>query len=57
MMAALGVLLALLGLAGAVIWWRGLRVPGARAWRHAWGEAGYRASGVWSDFTDWLRSG
>ena len=23
--------------------------------RHAWGEARYRAGGVWSDFTDWLR--
>jgi hypothetical protein len=25
--------------------------------RHAWAEARYRAGGVWSDFTDWLRFG
>jgi hypothetical protein len=25
--------------------------------RHAWGEARYRAGGVWSDFTDWLHLG
>jgi hypothetical protein len=25
--------------------------------RHAWAEARYRAGGVWSDFTDWLRLG
>jgi hypothetical protein len=26
-------------------------------WGHAWREAGYRASGAWSDFGDWLRLG
>ncbi len=25
--------------------------------RHAWSEAGLRASGTWADFTDWLRLG
>ncbi len=28
----------------------------ALRWRHAWGEAGYRVGGGWSDFRDWLRS-
>jgi outer membrane biosynthesis protein TonB len=27
------------------------------AWGQAWREAGYRASGAWSDFGDWLRVG
>jgi hypothetical protein len=26
-------------------------------WGHAWREAGYRATGAWSDFGDWLRLG
>jgi cobalamin biosynthesis Mg chelatase CobN len=26
-------------------------------WRQAWGEAGYRTSATWSEFTDWLRLG
>jgi hypothetical protein len=25
-------------------------------WRHAWGEASYRAGGSWADFVDWLRA-
>jgi hypothetical protein len=25
--------------------------------RHAWGEAGYRVTSTWSEFTDWLRLG
>lgn len=29
---------------------------GARA-RHAWGEAGFRTSTTWAEFTDWLRLG
>jgi hypothetical protein len=28
----------------------------ARA-RHAWGEAGYRVTSTWAEFTDWLRLG
>ncbi len=28
----------------------------ALASRHAMAEAGWRASGAWSDFADWLRS-
>jgi hypothetical protein len=26
-------------------------------WRHASGEAGWRAGAAWSEFTDWLRLG
>ena len=26
-------------------------------WRHATGEAGWRASAAWAEFTDWLRLG
>src|SRR6478672_11679342 len=26
-------------------------------WRHATGEAGWRASNAWAEFTDWLRLG
>jgi hypothetical protein len=26
-------------------------------WRHAMGEAGWRASAAWAEFTDWLRLG
>ena len=25
--------------------------------RHSWGEAGWRASNTWSEFTDWVRFG
>jgi hypothetical protein len=33
---------------------RGGRLAG---WGHAWREAGYRATGAWGDFSDWLRVG
>jgi hypothetical protein len=26
-------------------------------WRHATGEAGWRAGNAWAEFTDWLRIG
>lgn len=54
---ALGVLLLL-----ALLLWAWARLRGwdptwaARA-RHAWGEAGYRVSSTWSEFSDWLRLG
>jgi hypothetical protein len=59
----LWILLALLALT-AVLWLVALAV-GRLGWgeerlagsRHAWAEARYRAGGVWSDFTDWLRLG
>jgi hypothetical protein len=47
-------------LLGALVWalfrffaWEPRWLLGAR---HAVGEAGWRASGAWADFTDWLRS-
>lgn len=45
-----------LGLAGAsaIAARRGGRLAG---WHHAWQEAGYRATGAWGDFSDWLRLG
>jgi hypothetical protein len=49
---------ALLGLAvaggSALAARRGGRLAG---WGHAWREAGYRATGAWGDFSDWLRVG
>jgi hypothetical protein len=55
--AALGAVLALLGIVGALAWWRGWTPRWADAWRHALSEAAYRARGTWSDFEDWLHSG
>jgi outer membrane biosynthesis protein TonB len=49
---------ALLGLAGAgaaaIYARRTGRLPN---WTHSWREAGYRATGAWGDFSDWLRLG
>jgi hypothetical protein len=55
LMAVLGALGAMIGLAGTLAWWRGWSPARAAACRHAFAEAGYRASGTWSEFTDWLR--
>jgi len=41
------------GVARAVAW----EPSWAVRWRHAVGEAGWRAGAVWADFTDWLRLG
>jgi hypothetical protein len=55
--AALGALLLL-----ALLLWGWARLRGwdptwaARA-RHAWGEAGYRVTNTWAEFSDWLRLG
>jgi hypothetical protein len=54
---ALGALLLL-----ALLTWLWARVRGwDPAWiarqRHAWGEAGFRTTTTWSEFTDWLRLG
>lgn len=46
------VVLAMRSVAGATGW----EPRWALRWRHAWGEAGYRVGGGWSDFRDWLRS-
>jgi hypothetical protein len=45
--------LALWGLAQA----RGWDPPWLARVRHAWAEAGYRASATWAEFADWLRLG
>jgi hypothetical protein len=52
-------------LALSLLAWLFLAALGRTGWgeerlagpRHAWAEARYRADGVWSDFTDWLRLG
>ena len=57
---ALVALGALLLLALAIWGWARLRGwdPGwAMRARHAWGEAGFRTTTTWSEFTDWLRLG
>jgi hypothetical protein len=56
--AVLAVLAGLALLAGAALGLARLRGwdPGRLArYRHSWREAGYRVSGVWSQFGDWLR--
>jgi hypothetical protein len=50
-------LLALAGLAYGLARWRAWEPPWALRARHAAGEAGWRASATWSEFTDWLRLG
>ncbi|HEU4701268.1 MAG TPA: hypothetical protein VFS37_02210 [Conexibacter sp.] len=49
------VLLALLGWGLARM--RGWDPAWASRTRHAWGEAGFRTTSTWSEFTDWLRLG
>jgi hypothetical protein len=49
------VLLALLLLGWARM--RGWDPGWAARMRHAWGEAGFRTTSTWSEFTDWLRLG
>lgn len=53
----LGVVLAIGLLAWAVARWLALDPRWMRRWRHAGREAAYRASGVWTDFADWVRLG
>jgi hypothetical protein len=54
---ALGALLLAALLLWAIARWRGWDPPWVARMRHAWGEAGYRATSTWSEFTDWLRLG
>jgi cell division septation protein DedD len=49
------VLLALLGWGVARL--RGWDPIWTSRMRHAWGEAGFRTTSTWSEFTDWLRLG
>jgi hypothetical protein len=48
-------------LIGLVLWavarWQAWEPPWLARWRHATGEAGWRAGNAWSEFTDWLRLG
>jgi hypothetical protein len=50
-------LLSLAGLAYGIARWRAWEPPWALRARHAAGEAGWRASATWAEFTDWLRLG
>lgn len=56
-----GIALGALALLGVLGWaWarlRGWDPVWTKTWRHAWGEAGYRTTSTWSEFTDWLRLG
>jgi hypothetical protein len=54
---ALGALLVLALALWALARVRGWDPPFLARVRHAWGEAGYRATSTWSEFTDWLRLG
>jgi hypothetical protein len=44
-----------------VLWvlarWQAWDPPWLARWRHATGEAGWRAGNAWAEFTDWLRLG
>ena len=46
---------------GLVLWalarWQAWDPPWLARWRHATGEAGWRAGNAWAEFTDWLRLG
>lgn len=50
-------LVALLALAGAVVWLLGFPITGLEPLRAAATEAGERASDLTSDFIDWIRLG
>lgn len=54
---ALGVLVLLALLVWALARMRGWDPAWAARTRHSWGEAGYRTTSTWSEFTDWLRLG
>jgi hypothetical protein len=61
---AAGLLLLLVGalvLIALVVWalarWQAWEPPWLARWRHATGEAGWRAGNAWAEFTDWLRLG
>lgn len=54
---AIGALLLLLLLLWGWARLRGWDSPWAARARHAWGEAGYRVTSTWAEFTDWLRLG
>ena len=41
----------------AIARWQAWDPPWLARWRHATGEAGWRAGNAWAEFTDWLRIG
>jgi len=56
-LAVIGGLLALGGLLAGFVLWRGWDPAWAQGVRHATGEAGWRASSTWAEFTDFVRFG
>jgi hypothetical protein len=56
-LAALAALLALASLAWAIARWLAYEPHWIVSIRHAMGEAGFRASATWAEFTDWVRLG
>jgi hypothetical protein len=56
-LAVVGLLLALGGLGYGLARWLAWEPRWATGTRHAVGEAGWRASATWAEFTDWLRLG
>jgi hypothetical protein len=50
------VLLAAVALWAFARWWA-WEPPWLVRWHHSTGEAGWRASAAWAEFTDWLRLG
>jgi hypothetical protein len=53
---AVAVVIVLAALIGGARWWA-FEPAWLPRWRHATGEAGWRAGAAWSEFTDWLRLG
>ncbi len=56
LLAALAGIVALIAATGAIARLRGWELAPADRWRHAWGEAGYRARSAWGELADRLRS-
>ena len=53
----LGALVLIVAVVWAVAAWQGFEPPWWPRVRHSLAELGWRASGAWSDFTDWVRMG
>lgn len=56
-LAVLAVVLLLGAIAWALARWLSFDPRWMQRWRHASREAAYRASGMWADFSDWVRLG
>jgi hypothetical protein len=57
MLVVVGALALFLLVLWAVARWQAWEPPWLARWRHATGEAGWRAGNAWAEFTDWLRIG